>query len=135
LYLAGALTYHYKNKQFDKATKWRNKLIAWCDDNYIKYYNPANTYSNECNHTYNSKLCVDQNRYYLNKADILIVDLNDILESPGTQWEIVYASEVRKIPIIAFGQANWSPHIMYGISHLCKNEDEVVEVLANMFLY
>lgn len=136
IYLAGALTYHYKNKQFDKALKWREKIQSWCEDNNIKVYNPAITYVKEINHTYYYKLCVDQNRHFLDKADVLIVNLDAIDYSPGTIWELTYASEKRKIPIIAMGKKkHWSPHIMYGISHLCKNEDEAVEVLVNMFLY
>lgn len=134
LYLAGALTYYYKKGQFDKATEWRNKIIEWCKDNNIKYFNPADTYLNERNHTYYYKLCVDQNRHFLDRADILIVNLNGIDYSPGTMWELTYASEKRKIPIIAIGHKHWSPHVMYGISHLCKNEDDVIEVLTNMFI-
>lgn len=135
LYLAGALTYYYKKGQFDKATEWRNKIIEWCKDNNIKYFNPADTYLNERNHNYYYKLPVDQNRYHLDKANILIVNLEDIDRSPGTIWEIVYSSEKKKIPIIAIAKKpHWSPHIMYGISHICKNEDEVIEVLTNMFL-
>ena len=56
IYLAGALTYHYKNKQFDKALKWREKIQSWCKDNNIKVYNPAITYV-KINHTYYYKLC------------------------------------------------------------------------------
>ena len=134
VYLAGTLSYYYKNNQIDKALKWREKIENWCKDNNINVFNPAKTFLKEINHTYYYKLCVDQNRYYLDKADILIVNLEAIDHSPGTIWELTYASEKRKIPIIAIGFRHWSPHIIYGISHLCKNEDGVINVLCNMFL-
>jgi hypothetical protein len=53
--------------------------------------------------------------------------------SPGTNWELTYASMVKKIPVIAFGEKHWSPHINYGISEMCKTTDDVIEVLVNMF--
>ncbi|MDK2830091.1 MAG: Nucleoside 2-deoxyribosyltransferase [Clostridium butyricum] len=135
IYLAGALTYYKNKNQFDRALEWREKIQSWCEDNSIQVFNPALTYLKEINHTYYYKLCVDQNRHFLDKADILVVNLDAIDYSPGTIWELTYASEKRKIPIIAIGKKkHWSPHIMYGISHLCKNEDEVIEVLTNMFL-
>jgi len=134
LYLAGSLTYFHKTNKFDKALKWREKITNWCEDNGIKYYNPATVYLNEENHKYYFRTCVDQNRYFLNKADILIVNLEAIDHSPGTIWEITYAGEVRKIPVIAIGKKHWSAHIMYHISHLCKNEEEVINLLSNMFL-
>lgn len=133
LYLAGALTHHHKNNEFHKAVVWRNQIAGWSVDNHIKYFDPSITYLKEINHTYNSKMCVAQNKYFLNECNILIVDLNHIMESPGTQWEMCYATE-KGMPIIAFGEPSWSPHIMYGISHLCKDIDEVIELLTNMFI-
>jgi nucleoside 2-deoxyribosyltransferase len=133
IYEAGSLTKNYSDNTFYLATEWREKLDEWGKDNDVKRFNPAITYLTEKNHTYNSRFCVDQNRYYLDKADIMIVDLNNIEYSPGTIWELCYASEVRKIPIIAFGNPTWSPHVMYGINQVCKDIDEVIEVLSNMF--
>jgi nucleoside 2-deoxyribosyltransferase len=134
IYEAGCLTKHYNNKSFDNATNWRETLDTWAKDNNIKTFNPAITYLTERNHAYNVRLCVDQNRYYLDKADIMVVDLNIIEYSPGTMWELCYASEVKKIPIIAFGKTPWSPHIMYGINQICEDIYEVIEVLSNMFV-
>ena len=135
LYLAGTLTYYHRTNQFHKATEWRNKIIEFCDDNNIKYFNPAKSFEQEFNHTLNPKIVVDQNRYYLDKTDILLVSLDYILESPGTQWEITYASEVRKIPVIAIGEREnvWSPHISGAISHFCKDSEDVIEILISMF--
>jgi nucleoside 2-deoxyribosyltransferase len=135
LYLAGALSYFKKTNQLHRAFKWRENIIKFCDDNYIAYFNPAESFVNEFNHTLSPKLIVDQNKYYLDKTDILLVSLDMIMESPGTQWEIFYASEVLKIPVIAIGDKDkiWSPHIQRGISQYCKDECKVIEILTSMF--
>ena len=139
IYLGGSLTYLYKNNLSHLAIDWRNNLAKFCDDNDIKYFNPVKTFEIEENHSYNPKLCVDQNRFYLNKADILIMDFSNINHSPGSLWELFYALEVRHIPVIAYNldvlSLTWaqSSHISYGISHSCNYIDEVKEVLINMF--
>lgn len=132
-YTASALTYYYKTNQYDKAIEWRNVFEKWCNDHNHKLFNPAKTFQVEQNNAYKERNCVDQNKYYLDKSEILIVDTNDIMESAGTQWELCYASMVRKIPIIAFGELSWSPHVNYGISHQCKDIYEVIELLDLMY--
>jgi len=134
IYECGSLTHLYKNNQFYIATGWRNKLDRFAEDNNIKTFNPAITYLNERNHDYSPKFCVDQNRFYLDKADILIAQLDYIEYSPGSIWELCYASEKKKIPIIGFGEKEfWSPHVMYGINQTCKDIEEVIDLLSNMF--
>lgn len=132
-YLGGCLTYHHKQNQFHLATIWRSIFERWADDNGLSTFNPATTFQQEQTHKYSPKSCVDQNRHYLNKSDIMIVDLNCIQESPGTQWELTYASEVKKIPIIAFGDVHWSPHIMNSITHVCSDIEDVIEYICNMY--
>jgi nucleoside 2-deoxyribosyltransferase len=132
-YTASALTYYHKTNQFYKATEWRKIFEQWCKEHNHKLFNPATTFSIEQNHTYKERNCVDQNKYYLDKANVLIVNLDDIMESAGTQWELCYASMVRRIPIIAFGESSWSPHINYGISHQCKDIYEAIELLDLMY--
>jgi nucleoside 2-deoxyribosyltransferase len=133
IYIAGTLTYFNLIDEWHRATEWRKQLIEFLDDNNIKYFNPVYTFEKQDNHNLDHKLIVQQNKYYLDRADIMIVSLDEILQSPGTQWEIVYASVVKNIPVIAIGDKHWSPHINYGISQYCKNVDEVLNVLCNMF--
>lgn len=134
IYTIGALTFYYRAGQPEKGHIWREQLGNWANDNGIKIFDPAITYAKEINHSYNNKMCVDQNNYYINKCDIAIVNLNDLSESPGSVFELVRFKELGK-PVIAFGECkwNWSPHIQYCISNQCKTLDKAIELLSNMF--
>lgn len=133
IYLAGSLTYNYKNNQFELSTKWRKKVDNWAKDNIIKTFNPAITFLKEKSHNYNGELAVLQNEYYINKADIAIVDMNNIDYSPGTIYELVQFKN-KRIPVLAFGINNhWSPHINSCVTQYLKNIDDVIEVLNVMF--
>ena len=136
LYLGGALTYYHRNNEMIKGTQWRQRLDHWAHDlRDVKTFNPAITFLKEKNHTYDSKIVVDQNNYYINKCNIMIVNLDDIDYSPGTIFELVRFKELGK-PVIAFGSQgrHWSPHINSCISHQCETLDEVTELLCNMFI-
>jgi len=132
IYEAGCLTHYHKNNEIYKATEWRDKLDEWAEGNYIYTYNPAKTFLKEINHTYDNRMCVDQNEYYLNKSDIMIVCLDDIEHSPGTIYELVRFKDMRK-PVIAFGEKHWSPHINSCISNHCNSIEDVIDLLENMF--
>jgi len=132
IYEAGPLTYYHIHNQIHKATEWRDILDDWAEDMDNKTFNPAKTFLKERNHTYDARMCVDQNEYYLDKCDIMVVNLDDIDFSPGTQYELVRFKDMRK-PVVAFGLKHWSPHINSCISHQCKTLDEVIELLCNMF--
>ena len=134
LYLAGSLTYLLTHNMFYKATRWRNDLDTWALDNGIKTFNPAKVYSVEKNHNYSDKMIVDQNNFFLNKTTIMVVQLEYLDQSPGTIYELALYKAMGK-PIIAFGkEKHWSPHVNYCISHHCETEEEVIELLTNMFL-
>jgi len=132
IYEAGALTYYHRNDQIDKGLNWRSELDTWANDNNIKTFNPGLTYLLEKNHSYDPKMCVIQNDYYIEKCDICVVNLNDIDFSPGTQYELIRFKLLGK-PVVAFGNKHWSPHINFCISHQCENLEEVIELLCNMF--
>ena len=134
LYLASALSHYKKIDRWDKVTKWRDILIDFCDDNNVKYFNPAKEFPlNICNRKLDEKLIVDQNIMFMKKSSIMIVNLDCIEYSPGTQFEMCYFSQVLKRPIIAIGEKNGSPHILYSVSQHCDNVDEVMEVLQGLF--
>jgi len=134
IYECGCLTALYKQSKFNIATEWRSKLDEFARDNGIQTFNPAITYLSERSYNFDPKLCVDQNRYYLDKADILVAQLDYIHLSPGSIWELTYAKEKKNIPVLAFGQEpSWSPHIMNCVSILVKDIDEVINILITMF--
>lgn len=132
IYTIGTLTYYHRNNEFYKGLKWRTDLSEWAENNNIKVFNPALNFINETNHTYNPKIVVDQNDYYIDKCDIAVVNMDDIDFSPGSIYELVRFKELRK-PVIAFGKKHWSPHINSCISHQCDSLEDVIELLCNMF--
>jgi len=136
IYEAGALTYPFKNNLFDKATQWRDKLDKFALDNGILTFNPATTFLKEKNHTYSGAMAVKQNDFYLDKSNIMIVQMDYLDFSPGTQYELTVYKWMKK-PVIAFrldGEPfHWSPHIMSCITETCESIEEIMELLSNMF--
>lgn len=81
IYLAGNLTYFKSQGEEmyrDKVLKWRNEIAEWLKDNDIPYFNPAETFEKEQAHSYSTRSVVEQNKHFLNKTDILIVDLSEL---------------------------------------------------------
>jgi hypothetical protein len=118
--------------KFIEGTSWREKVDTFAGDLGIKTFNPMKTYLKEKPHTYNPRIFVDQNIYYLNKADMMIVNLDDINESPGTQFELCYFGLLKK-PIISFGRPYWSPHVNYFIGQHLDSLENALELLVVEF--
>ena len=133
IYLAGAISQYFQIHEASKSTEWRKDLINFCKDNNIKFFDPTEAFFIEKNHDYDVKMPVAQNKYYLDKCDIVVVNLEYILQSPGSIWELCYSSEIRKIPVIAFGKNPKHPHILNCITQIVDGIEDVKELLANMF--
>lgn len=110
IYLAGCMSYHYENSESQKAEHWRYIATERLKDIEISTFDPTLHY--KTNYLYDSDLMVQQNEYYLKKADIILVNLDDLDKSYGTIYELVYAHALEK-PILAFGRT-----IIYEHSHL-----------------
>lgn len=134
IYTAGTLSYLNKIKQLYMALNWREELEQWASDNNVKIFNPATTFLKEKNHHYSDKIIVQQNDFFLNACNLMVVQLDFIDYSPGTQYEMTTFKHMQK-PVIAFGkEKHWSPHINSCISHQCDNIEDVIELINNMFL-
>ena len=138
IYLAGAMSYYDRINRFELATKWRKRIInrlqhtRYITSDY-EIFDPCVHY--DINKTFNSNGVVYQNLVYLRKADILILNLDDIDKSFGTLFEIYYAF-LNHIPVIAFGENDLyytQPHIRASITMKCDNIDQVVEYIVNMY--
>lgn len=101
IYLADYMSYYYENSESQKAEHWRNIAKERLKDIGISTFDPTLYYKN--NYLYDSNLMVQQNEYYLEKADVILVNLNDLDKSYGTIYELVYAHALEK-PILAFGR-------------------------------
>lgn len=142
LYLSGAISCHYNNNEYHKATEWRIKLIQKLLDRiadkcsgYYDWFDPTLNFEDNIK-TANARTVVHQNNYYLDRCDILIVNLEDLDKSLGTMYELFYYG-IHDKPVIAFGEDTGnllnSPHVSECITVKLNNIDEVVEYLDNYY--
>ena len=139
IYLAGNISYFHKTNQYYKATDWRSRLIdQLLDDIAINCESKWNWFDPTLNFednviAANNKTILQQNNYYLDKSDIMVVNLDKLEESPGTIYEIIYFGRKGK-PVIAFGYSEWvkSPHISEFITCILK-EDKIMTYLDSMY--
>ena len=92
----------------------------------------ANIVAHGCTGKGNDQVRFEVGMKTLNPDLKIIAPLRD-WEFKSREDEIIYAKEISDIPIIAFGKKNRSPHISHCISHISKDEYEVMDVLTNMF--
>ena len=132
IYTAGAMTTHYINNEPEKAEKWRLKVSDAFYNKDIKVFNPCINYS--INKTYESKGVVYQNIHYLERSDIIILNLDELEESPGTLFELYYFFLHQK-PVIAFGcnEIYNQPHIHESITIRFDTLNESIQYIKNMY--
>lgn len=140
IYLAGAITYHELNNELYKAMNWRNEVaqklldlnVDICE-NKFDWFNPTNNYEENLNYSYNS--IVLQNKYYLDKCDIMIVNLDKLEHSPGTLFEMFYYYLNHK-PIIAFDETKLlnQPHVHCSITEWFPDINNVIKYIKTMYV-
>ncbi len=139
IFLSGCMSYYYNQNKPELAEQWRRNIenqIENCDflRNNFKVFNPCKNFYR--NSTYSSKGIVHQNLFYLKKSDIILLNLNDIEKSPGTLFEIYYGFFNSK-PVVAFGEnnlyTNQQPHIYEAITHKCRDLNEAMEYLCDVY--
>jgi nucleoside 2-deoxyribosyltransferase len=131
-YLAGAMSIYHKNNEIQKATKWREIATHLLKDNELEIFNPmCNFYKNT---EYNSRGVLYQNLLYLNKADIILVNLDCIDSSPGTLYEIFLGHYLNK-PVIAFGKSELinQPHVRESVTINFDFLDEACDYIKSMY--
>lgn len=133
IYLAGCMSYYYDSNNPEKAEIWRNIAEEKLQYNYDVFtFNPTLNYETNCK--YNSVLMVQQNEYYLKKADLILVNLDDLDKSYGTIYELVYAHALCK-PILAFGSAAIysHPHLKHILKNCFKSLEEALEFIDTVY--
>lgn len=132
IYLAGAITYFEKANQLDYAILWRKIAKDNLKDINIDTFDPTLNYTQ--NKEYNLKGIPYQNSYYLQKSDIILVNLDMLKESPGTLWEIFIGWYLQK-PIITFGESDLvnQPHVAEAITIKFNKLTEATEYIKSMY--
>jgi nucleoside 2-deoxyribosyltransferase len=130
--LAGSMTEFLKNGEFEESIRWREILDRQLQDSNIKVFDP--TLHFDINKDWDISGILPQNRLYLEKCDILIVNLKYLDKSPGTLWEMSVANYLNK-PIIAFNATDWItyPHINSMITIHLKDVEEIYLYLTSMY--
>ena len=135
IYEIGAITYHYKNDEPEKAIEWRRDLDYFAKLYDIRTFNPTQAYTPHVGKSYNSQICVEQNEFFLRQCNLAVADLSHIHESPGSFYELVRCKTLG-IPVIGFGECEWywNPHLQSCISYHVQNLNDVKVVIYDMFV-
>jgi nucleoside 2-deoxyribosyltransferase len=133
VFLSGAINLHYKNNEMQKSIEWREYLSKELEKLNIKCYNACENFDHIIVNYTNSSL-VKQNLYYLKNSDLTVVNLDNILSSPGTIFELTYCYLNQKA-VISFGDYKeiTSPHILSCIDEYLENEDAVIKYIKNLY--
>lgn len=135
IYLAGCITYLENQGKLHEAIEWRKTAQERLEDSGFQVFNPMINYEmNKSYANYSPKTVVHQNTHYLNKSDILLVNLNDLEHSPGTMFEMFYAYLHNK-PIVAFGYTDifFQPHINESITYHALDLEHALEHIFSMY--
>lgn len=129
--MAGSITYYDINNELDKAKEWRRQAADLLNDKF-KIFNPIINY--ETNKTFNNKGVVYQNLYYLNKSQIMLLNMENLDKSPGTLFEMFNFWANHK-PVIAFGKTPIynQPHVQEAITNWFINVDKAIDYINFMY--
>lgn len=132
-YLAGAISWYLKNDKLDECMIWRTSLTKKLKKLDIKCFDACINLKQ--NISYNNISNVKQNLFYLDKSDIVIVNTDHILESPGTIFELSYCY-VKQKHVIGLGtneNISNSAHLSLCIDQYFKDENEIIEHIKSLY--
>lgn len=131
IFLSGCMSYYYNNAFPEKAQDWRNIATARLGDKF-NIFNPCMNYYE--NIDYKPKGVVYQNIAYLNKSDIILLNLNHIEDSAGTLFE-TFASFLKHKTIVAFNDTPLldQPHVHEAITMHFRDLNDACGYIENMY--
>lgn len=139
IYLCGTMSYYYDTNQYYKATEWRRSLINQLLDDIAdnceskwQWFDPTIGFEDNYK-AVNNKSVLQQNNFYLDKCDILVVNAEDLDKSIGSIYEIIYFGLKGK-PVIVFNDNKFlrSAHIEPFITAHLK-EDKIFTYLDSLY--
>ncbi len=140
VYLVGSMTGFMEDGSYEKATEWREYAKQKLEASNLKVFDPT---ENSIQHyQYPASLnggIITQNYTFIQRCDLLLVNLEKLEDSIGSIWEISMAWQQRK-PVVAFGRCEkWEgrPHFQSLITvRLADGEaacDYIISMYANSF--
>jgi nucleoside 2-deoxyribosyltransferase len=126
------MSYYSSKGEFEKAKEWRTKATIYLKKLGIDCFNPALRYDK--NIYYDSKGVVNQNYIYLQKSDIMLLNLEYLEHSPGTLFEIFNFWSQHK-PVISFGKTDiyYQPHVNAAITMNFPEIEKALEYINNLY--
>lgn len=136
IYLAGAISPYLNSRDSGKATEWRGFAKELLEDCGIKVFDPTELLDEHLKfpNEYNNGI-IFQNYAYLNKCDIMLLNLDKFEDSVGSIFEVSIMWQQHK-PVIAFGECPvWSdrPHFRSIISIKLNNVQDACDYIASMY--
>ena len=128
VYLSGSC----KNVSVEERDSWRNYIEESLIDGDIKVFNPNKKFSYDKNDPGNSKLVMDYFLQFVDRSDVVVVNLNNSDLSVGTGMEVMRAVDKGKF-IIGFGDTNVYDYIRDCCSVVFADIDEVVDFVKSYF--
>ena len=132
IYLIGCMSYYHANNEFQKATEWRNWFINQLVPYNFRFFDPTINFKLNMD-KYIGREIVVQNDYYLQKCDIGIINLQDLLKSPGSLYEL-FNFKFNNKPVIAFGELFAQPHVNSAIAAHFSTKEEIRDYLITMYV-
>lgn len=129
-YLIGSMTEYLNKNEFHKATEWRKEATSFLNCNNIKVFDPTRNFNK--NNNYCPSGIPMQNLYYIKKCGFALANLEYILKSPGSIFELSSFFVLQK-PIIAYGQLTNYSHIDDILTMHFDTLQESLEYISNMY--
>lgn len=130
VYLIGSMTEYLNRGEFEKATEWRKQAGLFLKSCGIKTFDP--TYKFKVNHHYEPKGIPMQNLFYIKKCDFGLANLECILQSPGSIFELTSFYVLQK-PIIAFGKLSGYSHIDDILTMRFDTSEKALQYMCDMY--
>ena len=130
IYLGGSMSEKLKQGRFDEAVRWRQSAKDLLIDNGIDVFDPTSGF--EVNKNFEPCGIPMQNLTYVKKCDLLLVNLEYILKSPGTLFEMTSFYVLQK-PIVAYGSLTNCSHIDDIITMYMGCLDDCLKYIVSMY--
>lgn len=131
-YLAGSISEYQRRGELEKAIQWRVEAKEALRYIGIKVFDPTINY--ETNKLFSNKSKVHENNYYLEKSNIMLLNLEYLNFSPSSLFALFRFWDNHK-PVIAFGKNEiiYNPEVEDSISIVFPYMDKALEYIQKSY--